>query len=64
MKLKPIHTKKDLAKALARIDAIIDAKHGSPEYDELEMLSTLVEAYEEIHCPILPPFPSSNKEPV
>ncbi|MDD5674488.1 MAG: hypothetical protein PHC61_10005 [Chitinivibrionales bacterium] len=57
MKLKPIHTKKDLAAALARIDELIDAKHGTPEYDELEILSTLAEAYEEKHCPILPPNP-------
>ena len=57
MNLKPIHTKKDLSIALARIDELIDAKHGSPEYDELEILSTLVEAYEERHCPVLPPDP-------
>jgi HTH-type transcriptional regulator/antitoxin HigA len=57
MKLKPIHTKKDLAEALARIDELIDAPHGNPEYDELEILSTLVEAYEDKHSPILPPDP-------
>jgi HTH-type transcriptional regulator/antitoxin HigA len=57
MNLKPIHTKKDLTRALARIDELIDAKHGTPEYDELEILSTLVEVYEEKHCPILPPDP-------
>jgi HTH-type transcriptional regulator/antitoxin HigA len=57
MKLKPIHTKKDLAEALARIDELIDAPHGTPEYDELEILSTLVEAYEDKHSPILPPDP-------
>jgi len=54
MNLKPIHTKKDLESALARIDELIDAKQGSPEYDELEILSTLVEVYEEKHCPIHP----------
>ena len=57
MNLKPIHTKKDLTRALARIDELIDAKHGTREYDELEILSTLVEVYEEKHCPILPPDP-------
>jgi HTH-type transcriptional regulator / antitoxin HigA len=35
-----------------RFDKLIDAKTGTPEYDELEILSTLVEAYEEKHCPI------------
>ena len=57
MNLKPIRNIKDLSKALARIDELIDAKPGAPEYDELEILSTLVEAYEERHCPILPPDP-------
>jgi HTH-type transcriptional regulator/antitoxin HigA len=57
LNLKPIHTKKDLENALTRIDEIIDAKHGTPEYDELEILSTLVEVYEEKHSPILPPDP-------
>ena len=57
MNIKPIRTKKDLREALARIDEIIDAKHKSPEYDELEVLSTLVEAFEEKHCPVLPPDP-------
>ena len=57
MNLKPIRSKKDLREALARIDELIDAKPGAPEYDELEILSTLVEAYEEKHCPILPPDP-------
>jgi HTH-type transcriptional regulator / antitoxin HigA len=57
MNLKPIHSKKDLAVALARIDELIDAKHGTPEYDELEILSTLVEAFEDKHFPVLPPDP-------
>jgi len=57
MNLKPIHNKKDLSEALARIDELIDAKTGTPEYDELEILSTLVEAYEDKHCPISPPDP-------
>ena len=53
----PIRTKKNLETALARIDEIIDAKHGTPEYDELEVLSILVEAYENKHSPIPPPSP-------
>lgn len=43
--------------ALARIDNLIDAKHGTEEYDELEILSTLVEVYEEKHFPVPPPDP-------
>ncbi len=57
MNLKPIRTKKDLKNALLRIDKIIDAKQGTPEYDELEILSTLVESFEERHCPVSPPDP-------
>jgi HTH-type transcriptional regulator / antitoxin HigA len=57
MNLKPIRNKRDLNEALARIDELIDAKAGAPEYDELEILSTLVEAYEEKHCPVPPPDP-------
>jgi len=57
MNVKPIRTPKDLREALARIDEIIDAKHGTPEYDELEVLSTLVEAFEEKHCAVPPPDP-------
>ena len=56
-KIKPIRNEKDLKKALARIDVLIDSKRGTPEYDELEVLSTLVEAYEERHHPIDPPDP-------
>jgi len=37
---------------MARIDELIDAKSGSPEFDELEVLSVLSEAYEEEGWPI------------
>jgi HTH-type transcriptional regulator/antitoxin HigA len=57
MNVKPIRTQKDLREALDRIDEIIDAKYGTTEYDELEILSTLVESYEEKHCPVPPPDP-------
>jgi HTH-type transcriptional regulator/antitoxin HigA len=57
MNVKPIRSKKDLRNALARIDEIIDARYGTTEYDELEILSTLVEAYEDKHFPIPPPDP-------
>ena len=35
----------------------MDAKPGAPEGDELDILSTLVEAYEEKHYPIESPDP-------
>ncbi|MCK5520808.1 MAG: transcriptional regulator [Candidatus Marinimicrobia bacterium] len=57
MKIYPIRNRKDLAKALLRIDQIIDAEPGTVEYDELDIISTLVEAYENIHFTIGPPDP-------
>lgn len=57
MDIYPIRTKKDFKRALKRIDEIIDAKEGSPEFDELDIISTLVEAYEDIHYPFDPPDP-------
>ena len=46
MNIHPIHTKADYRAALQRINAIWDAKPKSPEADELEVLSLLVEEYE------------------
>jgi len=44
---KLIKTEKDYDLALARIEQLMDAKSGTPELDELELLSTLVEIYED-----------------
>lgn len=41
-----INTEADYRAALARIDAIFDAEHGTPEGDELDALCDLVMAYE------------------
>ena len=46
MNFHPIHTKADYRAAMQRIDAVWDAKLKSPEADELEILSLLVEEYE------------------
>ena len=53
----PIRTEADHSAALARIEALWDAKPGTPEDDEFEALSILVAAYEDKHWPILPPDP-------
>ena len=53
----PIRTDEDLADALKQIDALMDAKPGSDDEARLEVLSTLVEAYEEERFPIGPPDP-------
>lgn len=57
MMIKPIRTDRDHANALARIEEIFAAKPGTPEFDELDVLATLVEAYERVHYPIDPPLP-------
>jgi HTH-type transcriptional regulator/antitoxin HigA len=52
-----IKTQQDYDIALTRIDELMDAKQGTPEADELELLVTLVEMYEEEHYPMDLPDP-------
>jgi HTH-type transcriptional regulator/antitoxin HigA len=57
MHLKPIHNDEDHAAALQEIDRLWDAKDGTPEADTLEILVTLVEAYEKDRYELPPPDP-------
>ena len=57
MKIKPIKTEKDYNEAIQRIEQLWGAKKNSPDGDELDLLCTIVEAYEIKHFPILPPDP-------
>lgn len=57
MEIKPIKTEKDYNTAIQRIEALWGAKRNSPEGDEMDLLCTIVEAYEIKHYPILPPDP-------
>ncbi len=57
MDIKPIRSEADYETALKTIDQLWDAAQGSPEADQLDVLVTLVEAYEEKHYPISPPDP-------
>jgi HTH-type transcriptional regulator/antitoxin HigA len=57
MKLKPIKTKKDYQVALERLETIFDARRGTAEGDELEVLGILIEQYENEHFPIDLPDP-------
>ena len=52
MTYKIIKTEEDCQKALSRIDELMDAEPNTPEGDELELLVTLVELYEEKKYPI------------
>src|SRR6266705_1031447 len=55
--IKPIRTKKDYGAALAEVERLWGAKLGSPDGDRLDVLATLIDAYESIHDPIDPPDP-------
>jgi|TARA_A100001518_G_C1182798_1_gene30547 HTH-type transcriptional regulator/antitoxin HigA len=57
MKIKPIKTEKDYKQALERVEVIFDADSNSKEGDEAEILSLLVENYENQHYPIEAPDP-------
>jgi HTH-type transcriptional regulator/antitoxin HigA len=57
MNIRPIKTKKDYEQATARLEQVFDAKPGTPESDELEILGILIEKYEDEHFPINLPDP-------
>ncbi len=57
MKPKVIKNEKDNAAALARIEKLMEARPGTPEGDELELLTALVELYEDHAYPIPEPDP-------
>ncbi|MGK5094269.1 hypothetical protein WDW89_19920 [Deltaproteobacteria bacterium TL4] len=57
MTIEPIKTEADYDKTLARIEKLMDAEADTPEGDELDVLVTLVEAYEKKHSPIASPDP-------
>jgi HTH-type transcriptional regulator / antitoxin HigA len=57
MEIKPIRTETDYQAAIRRIEALWGATQGTPEGDELEVLTTLVEAFESKHYPIDLPDP-------
>ena len=52
-----IKNEEDYNMALSRIEQLMDAKPGTAEMDELELLTALVEMYEERYFPISPPDP-------
>lgn len=57
MELKPIKSDQDYRNALNRLEVIFDAPMESKEGDEAEILSLLIENYENEQYPILPPDP-------
>jgi HTH-type transcriptional regulator/antitoxin HigA len=57
MTVKLIKTKKEYQQAMERLEMLFDAKKGTEEGDELEVLSILIEKYENEHFPIDLPDP-------
>ena len=57
MNIVPIKTTRDYDHALRRIERLMDAKPGTKNGDELDVLTTLVEAYEAKHHALCPPDP-------
>ena len=55
--IAPIRTERDYEAALAMIEGLMDAEAGTKEGDRLDVLVTLVEAYEARHWAIDPPDP-------
>ena len=55
--IKPIRTKRDHEAALAEVERLWGSKLGTPEGDRLDVLATLIEAFEEAHYPMDPPDP-------
>ena len=52
MNITPIRTKADHKAALKTIESLMQAKSNTPEGDRLDVLVTLVEAYERTHFPM------------
>ena len=58
MNIKPIRNDDDLRAALHRLGPVFQAQAGTAEADEMEILVTLIEAYEHRH------FPTGLADPV
>lgn len=58
MNIKPIRSDDDLRAAFHRLELVFQAQAGTPQEDEMEILVTLIEAYERKH------FPMTSADPV
>jgi HTH-type transcriptional regulator/antitoxin HigA len=52
MNIKPVRTEEDYQAALREVESLMTAEFGTPEGDRLDVLATLVEAYEAKHFPM------------
>ncbi len=58
MNIKPIRSEDDLRAAFKRLEMVFQAEEGTPEADEMEILVTLIEAFENKY------FPMTSADPV
>jgi HTH-type transcriptional regulator/antitoxin HigA len=57
VEVRPIRTKRDYEAALKDVEHLWGSKAGTREGDRLDVLATLIDAYEAEHYPIDPPDP-------
>lgn len=62
LEIRPIRKKADHRWALKEVERLWDAGPGTPDGDHVDVLVTLIEAYEERRFPIAPPDPISAIE--
>ncbi len=55
MDIKPIRTPSDHEAALKEVDKLFSAEPGTPDFDRLDVIVTLIEAYEAKHFPVPEP---------
>jgi len=55
MDIKPIRTEEDYQDAMQEVERLMEFESGTPEADRLDVLATLIEAYEAKHFPIPEP---------
>ena len=57
MNIKPIRNDEDLKNTFRQLETVFQSEKGTVESDEMEVLVTLIESYENKHYPISPPSP-------
>jgi HTH-type transcriptional regulator / antitoxin HigA len=55
--VKPIRTAKDYEKAMQEVETLWGSKSGTPKGDRLEVLATVIDAWETVNYPMDPPDP-------
>ena len=55
--VKPIRTSKDYERVLKEVETLWGTKSGTPKGDRLDVLATLIDAWEAVHYPMDPPDP-------